>query len=41
MKREQGGAGFAAAYQKFVSLTADHLSIIAPFLPALGQFLPR
>jgi hypothetical protein len=40
MKREQGRSGFAAAYQKFVAITADHLSIITPFLPALTQFLP-
>ena len=39
MKRQRGGAGFVAAYRSFVSLTADHLGILAPFLPALSQFL--
>jgi hypothetical protein len=39
MKRQRGGTGFAAAYQKFVSLTADHFGIIAPFIPALSQLL--
>ena len=38
MKRQQQTPGFAAAYQKFVSLTADHLSLVAPFLPALTKF---
>lgn len=39
MKRQRGGAGFAAAYRSFVSLAADHLGVLAPFLPALSQFL--
>jgi hypothetical protein len=39
MKRQRGGAGFAAAYRSFVSLAADHLGVIAPFLPALSQLL--
>jgi hypothetical protein len=39
MKRQRGGAGFAAAYRSFVSLAADHLGILAPFLPALSQLL--
>jgi len=39
MKRQRSGAGFAAAYRSFVSLAADHLGLLAPFLPALSQFL--
>jgi hypothetical protein len=39
MKRQSGGAGFAPAYRSFVSLAADHVGIIAPFLPALSQLL--
>jgi hypothetical protein len=39
MKRTQSQSGFAAAYQKFVALSADHLSIIAPFLPALAGLI--
>jgi hypothetical protein len=38
MKQQQGKSGFAAAYQKFVSLAADHLGIITPFLPAFSKF---
>jgi hypothetical protein len=39
MKRQRGGAGFIAAYRSFVSLAADHLGVLAPFLPALSQLL--
>jgi hypothetical protein len=39
MKRQRGGTGFVAAYRSFVSLAADHLGILAPFLPALSQLL--
>jgi hypothetical protein len=28
-----------AAYRSFVSLAADHLGVLAPFLPALSQLL--
>lgn len=31
--------GFARAYAKFIGLAADHLTVINPFLPALGSFL--
>ena len=37
MKQTQRSPGFAAAYQKFVGLSADHLGVITPFLPALSQ----
>jgi hypothetical protein len=39
MRNEQKSPSFAAAYQKFVSISADHLGIIAPFLPALASFI--
>jgi hypothetical protein len=39
MKGQRGGAGFTAAYRNFVSLAANHLGILAPFLPALSQLL--
>jgi hypothetical protein len=39
MKRQRGSAGFVATYRNFVSLAADHLGILAPFLPALSQLL--
>jgi len=31
--------GFAQAYAKFIGLVADHITVINPFLPALGSFL--
>jgi hypothetical protein len=39
MRREQRKPGFAAAYQKFVSICADHIGIVAPFLPALTSLI--
>jgi hypothetical protein len=39
MRREQRKPGFALAYQKFVSICADHIGIVAPFLPALATFI--
>jgi hypothetical protein len=39
MRAEQKRPSFAAAYQRFVSISADHLGIIAPFLPALASFI--
>jgi hypothetical protein len=32
-------SSFASAYQKFVSICADHLGIVMPFLPALTNLL--
>lgn len=29
-------AGFAGAYQRFISSAADHMTVISPFLPALA-----
>jgi RNA 3'-terminal phosphate cyclase len=36
---EQAGdkSALSAAYQRFISSAANHMSVIAPFLPALGQ----
>lgn len=39
MKRQRGGAGFADAYKSFVSLAANYLGPLAPYLPALGHLL--
>ncbi|WP_319320748.1 hypothetical protein [Shinella sp.] len=30
---------FLAAYQKFISSAADHMTVVAPFLPALAAFI--
>lgn len=35
----RGSTGFTAAYQKIVSVAADHLGILLPFLPALTALL--
>lgn len=32
-------APYAVAYGKFIELAANHMSIVAPFLPALGSYL--
>ncbi|UTD27520.1 hypothetical protein [Bradyrhizobium sp. WD16] len=39
MKRERGGAGYIKAYQHFVSVCADHIGLVTPFLPALTSML--
>jgi hypothetical protein len=39
MRREQRKPGFAVAYQKFVSICADHIGIVAPFLPTLTTLI--
>jgi hypothetical protein len=39
MRREQNKPGFAVAYQKFVSICADHIGLVAPFLPALTALI--
>ena len=31
--------GFLSAYQRFISNAAEHMTVIAPFLPALAPFL--
>ena len=41
MKQRQGSADFATAYRNFISIAADHLGILAPFLPALTQLLSQ
>jgi hypothetical protein len=39
MKGQKEKPGFAAAYKNFISLCADHIGIVAPFLPALTAFI--
>ncbi len=39
MRKQQGKTGFAAAYQKFIGLTADHIGVVTPFIPALSAML--
>lgn len=39
MERSQASGAFAKRYSEFISLAADHMSLFAPFMPALGQLL--
>ena len=39
MRQSHGTGGFLAAYQRFMSLASDHMTVIAPFLPALAGLL--
>lgn len=39
MERTQGTPDFAGAYQRFVGLAADHMTLLIPFLPALTALL--
>ena len=32
---------FTGAYQKLISLAANHMTLLAPFLPALTQILTQ
>jgi hypothetical protein len=35
---EKNKDSFMISYQKFISSISDHMSLIAPFIPALSQF---
>lgn len=39
MESAQSTRSFKVAYQEFLSLAADHMTIIAPFIPALSMLL--
>lgn len=39
MENAQGTGGFISAYQRFMSIAADHIGALGPFLPALAQLL--
>lgn len=39
MQQEVGRVGFAKSYAHFIELAANHMQIMAPFLPALSQLL--
>lgn len=38
-EQAKGSAGFLSAYQRVVSVAADHLGLLAPFLPALTAMM--
>ncbi len=39
MEAKQGEAGFVESYKNFMNLAASHITVIAPFIPALAQML--
>jgi len=39
MERNQGRKDFTSAYQNFIAAAANHMTVFAPFLPALSQIL--
>jgi len=39
MKEARGTGGFQEAYIAFMAVAADHMTLVAPFLPALAQLL--
>jgi hypothetical protein len=39
MEKNQGKSGFVKSYQDFISSAANHMTILAPYLPALTQLL--
>jgi hypothetical protein len=39
LETTQGTGGFLSRYQEFIALAANHITIIAPFIPALSQML--
>jgi hypothetical protein len=39
LEKAQGTTGFKARYQEFVALAANHMTLLAPFIPALSQML--
>jgi len=39
MKEKRGHSGYVAAYQKFMAVVADHIGVVAPFLPALTSYM--
>lgn len=40
MRENQKSNGFVSVYQKFMAAAANHMTVIAPFLPALSGLLP-
>ena len=39
MEKAQGKGGFADAYKQFMAIAADHVTLLAPYLPALAAML--
>lgn len=41
LKRTQGSGDYLGAYQRFITAAANHMTLIAPFISALAQLLPK
>ena len=39
LERESGKPAFATRYARFMELAANHIEVLAPFMPALAQML--
>jgi hypothetical protein len=39
MKQQQGKSGFLSNYQSFIASAANHMTLVAPFIPALTQMI--
>jgi hypothetical protein len=39
LESTKGSKGFLSAYQTFMGVIADHMTVFAPFLPVLAQML--
>lgn len=39
LEKAQGTPGFAARYQELIALAANHMTLLAPFIPALLQMM--
>jgi len=41
MQQAETKSGYLDAYQKFIAAAANHMSLLAPFLPAIAQMIDR
>lgn len=41
LNESKGTAGFLGTYQRFMSAASDHVTVLAPFLPALAQMISQ
>ena len=39
MERARDSGGFANAYKEFITVAADHMTVLAPLVPALAAML--
>jgi len=39
MEAAKGTSGFTQKYQNFIASAANHMTVLAPFIPALTQML--